>query len=254
MSEVIASKKERLKKIYTLSKEVPFVDEDGEFSLYIRKLTPVEERDARQESLRVKATLLAIEKEDNNSPIKMGFRDLIESIGLDDKDSLVRYVCAEDLVKLQESIESRIAFEDKWAENDYLAALQDAWVGGMREAWELNNEDEEASRVFNALKEYTLEVAEALEAESEDILAAKEDWSIEKLMNAATDKFIQKHAATLQYEEYDMWRIFYCTYEDSSLKERFFSSRKELDDYPEIVERLRSEYDSISLSVIEGKD
>lgn len=254
MTNVASSKKARLSKMYTLKREVTFTDESGDFSLFIRKATPVETRDSIQNSLKVRAMFMALENEPSDNPLKIGYADILEGIGLDNRDSLIEYICNEDVLKLRISIEERVAFDDRWAKDDYINSLQEAWEDGMREKWMLDNDDPEASLVFNALKKFTDEVEELFIEELEDIYASKEDWSDQKLMDAAVNKFIKRHASSEQATEQNKWKVYYCTYTDENCTDRFFESRDEVDSYPDLFARLIEEYDEMSLDSLEGKD
>lgn len=254
MTVVSASPKARLKKLHTLSKEVMFADEDGDFSLYIRKLLPVEERDARQEAIRFKAGVLAIEKEDPLSPARAGFTELLESLGLNNREGLISYVCSEEILMKRISVESQVAEEPRWADNDYLTALQEAWVSELEERWQLDNNDEEAARVFGELTRYAEEVDAIADDEISDILEAKEDWPYDKLLNKATENFLLRHANTLQNEEYQSWLVYYATFSDEKHESRFFESREEVDAYPEVAARIVDEYESIALDALSGKE
>lgn len=245
---------DRLTKLFTLGKEVKFSDESGDILLFIRKVTPVESRDAIQESLKARATLLALARADSDDPIKQGYSELIQNLGLDTRESQIQYTCDEELVKLRISIEERIANEPKWSKDDYLIALQEAWFnGGMRERYLKDNEDEDASRIFNAMKEYSTEVEEAFEFERDDVIAAKEDWSDEKLLEECTRKFILRHASNEQNEEAKKWQIYFATFVDPEYKTRLFPDRKTIDDHPELYKMLAEEYEEMCLNDIEGK-
>ena len=253
-TELVVRKGAKLKKLYTITTEVTFPDgEGGEETLYLKKINPIQDKEASEASQRVRGHTLALKRAAYDHPTKMRIRDDLELYGLGDREARISFVVSEDAVKLRRTVEARLAADPKWSENDYYIALSESWFGGMKERYDINPEDEEAAIVYDALLKFTEEVDAAYIRELDDLFEVKRILSDDELTEKCVEKILDYQARTAQMKEYDMWRIYFATYEDSDFKVRFFDSAEEVYEYPDIVERLITSYEDMALDALEGK-
>ena len=78
-----------------------------------------------------RALILAVKNEPEDSPVKLEYIEAAASMGYDDRKSKIELLIAPDVQKAIEEAEAEIAASDKWAENDFLVSLQDAWSDGL---------------------------------------------------------------------------------------------------------------------------
>lgn len=260
MSEVYASKRERLEKLYTLNTQVyvgPDLEDGAEPNsediLYLKKLSVPQERFASTESYKVRAKYEILKKADPLDPERLAIREAV--LLVEEVDQLALLVLSEEYTKLQASVESRIAHEEKWAQNDYLQTLQSLWIDEMKERFDRNPEDEEAARVFKELKKYTEEVDTIVQSEFEDMLFEKKQSSKDVLIEEAIDQLLDTSAVSAQVEEYNYWKIFFATYLDSDFTEKFFEEIDDVRGTPhELLSKILTAYDDMSIGVMRGKD
>jgi len=251
--KIIAPARERLKKLYEVGKPVTFTDDEGEFSVWLQKITPFQEKQAIESSYAPRAATLALLKNEDD-PARLAFMDTLEQWGLDDKEAQVNFLITPDVQKAERSIQLEIASHKEWADDDYLISLQAAWNEGLDEKFALDPEDIEASRVFAELKRYTEEVEFQLQEEREVLFDVKNAKSEESLLRDVLRMLVEHQAGQDQMAEYHKWEIYFATRLEEDHNEFFFQNRQEVDEWPELYSRLLEEYIKMTVDSIEGKD
>lgn len=250
--EILAQTRAKVKRLYEVGKEVPLTDD---LTLWIQKLTEAEEKEALNHSYAPRAKVLSLLKADPDDSGLLEFLDTMERLGLSGKDTQINFLINQDVQKAALSRQSEIAAEKEWSDNDYLITLQEAWNDGVQDTYNLNNEDEEAARIFKELKRYTEQVAKAVEADRVDLYDRMSDKSDAEIQSKIVKLLIEHAAGQAQLNEYHAWAIYLATrlVEDHSV--RFFESRESVGTYgTELYPKLLEEYLLLSIDSQEGKE
>jgi len=266
-AELIVRKRDQLKKLYTVSKHVKIpltpnvveFDEDDKsietLELFLRKLTPITDREAAKESYKAKVLYESYKREGDDHPERVRIREALALWGVESREDMLIYITAEEMGRLRTSIEARVAAKKKWSENDYLQGLSDAWYDGLKERYDLDNDDAEAKVVFDKLSEWTKEVESEYERESADIMVGKEVLTDAEVERKAVDQMLDHQANAAQLESYNRWRLYFATFEDAEFVQHFFESPDEVGEWPtDFTSRLTDEYEAMSVGYLEGKD
>jgi hypothetical protein len=222
-------------------------------SVYLQKISPIEQRDAADCATKARASLLAIK----NSPIenKVLYEDQLEDMGLDSRESYIDFLSANRIEELRLSAEQRIAEEDEWSKNDYLHSLQEAWNSGLSDSWVVNDEDEEANRVYLELKRYTDIVEDSLSNDKKDIYAEFDLIEGTDLKNKVVDKVIEMEADFAWMNEFSFYQAFYATREVDDHNVRYFTSIDEVKTIDtRVLTEIISNYREMTVEGVEGKD
>ena len=251
---VIAPLKERLKKLYEVGKLVTFTDEAGDFSIWLQKISPIQDKEAGRASLAPRAKVLALLKEKDN-PERLMYDDLLESWGLSDRDSRIRFIISPEIQKAQLTAEAQVAAEKDWSENDYLDSLQEAWNSGLRERYSEDPNDEEACKVYDILLRYTEQVEKLVNKEIEELSEAYASRDDGYIKDKLIDLLIEHRAGQEQLAEYNQWLVYYAARNHENNDEFFFDNKDEpLELGKELYARLLEEYNEMTIDPIEGKD
>lgn len=253
---IIAPPRRRLTDLYVVGKPLVFAeDSDEPIEVWLSKLSPVQQRDAADNATGARARLLALKADPDRDPRQIAvFREQLEDLGVRDRDSMIEFLIVPKVQESRASAAARIASEGKWAENDYLTALQKAWNDGLSEKYAADEEDEEAKVVYDELLEYTQEVEEAVDAEKEDLRLEYAHLSDEDLDRQVIDRAIEAEADFAWVNEFSRWQIYYAVRLPDDHKALYFIDRAEVDELDaKITDRILQEYNAMTVEPSEGK-
>jgi hypothetical protein len=256
-SKIIAPKRRRLTDLYLLGKEIVVNDDSGNdpISLWLSKLSPVEQRDAAEQATKARARILAIKNSPEASADRLIYEDQLFELGLDDRSAWIEFLAASKLQEAELSNEERIGSEGEWAENDYLKSLQEAWNSGLSDKWIADPEDDEAKTVYTELRRFADIVVEATSAEREAIIAEFEGIPDEDLKRKAINRIIESESDFAWMNEFAHWQVYYAVREVEDHSKRYFESREEVDYLDNrILTELVRHYREMTVDSIEGKD
>ena len=258
--EVIAPTRRRLTDLYVVGKELSFndvQDEDGEpIKVWLSKLSPVQQRDAADNATGARAKLLALKQNPDSDPRQVAvFVEQLEDLGVKDRESKIEFLMAPKLAEARASAEARIGSEGKWAEDDYLNALQKAWNDGLNEKFATNSDDEEAKRVYDELVKFTEEVNDAVDEDRENIALEFTHFSDDELSKKVLERAIDAEADFAWVNEFSRWQAFYAVREIDDHKQQYFVDRQEIDELDaKILNEILTEYNKMTVDPTEGKD
>lgn len=256
---IIAPKRRRLTDLYVVGKEVEFDDGvEGEepIKVWLSKISPLENRDSADTASSVRAKILALKHApDADQRLLSVYREQLEDLGVQDRDSMIEFLIAPKVQEAFLSAEARLAEEEAWSKDEYIKSLQNAWNDGLADKYAINDEDEDALRVYKELKRFTeLVIAEA-EDEKENLAAEHENESDADLYKACLERTIEAEADFAWVNEFSRWQVFYAVRELDDHKQRYFEDRIEVDALdPQILNTLLAEYRELTVDPQEGKD
>jgi hypothetical protein len=253
-------KRRRLTDLYMVGKELTFSDsldennEDDPVTVWINKLSPIEQRDAADQATKARATILTIKNSPSLSADRLMYEDQIYDLGIDTRELQVEFLASEKIQEAEISNEERIASEDEWSKDQYLKSLQESWNDGLLEKWTDDPEDEDAKKVYDELKRFAEQVIEATKDDRENILAEYEHVSDDEIFKDVVDKIIDAEADFAWMNEFAGWQVYYAVREVDDHKTRYFESREEvacLDN--RILTEIVRQYREMTVEGVEGK-
>lgn len=250
MDTIELSPREKIEQLYQTSKRVD-LKRGGQ--VWLRKMTVIQDREATRESLKVRANYEIIKKADKLDPDRLGIREIVETLG--DARDLATFILGDEHAKLEASVRSKMSYEDKWSKNNYLDTLQEAWLGGMKDRFDRDADDQEARKIFEVLLEFEQEVAEQLLIEFSDLVEAKLDLPEETLIEECVDRLLDFQAIYAQAEEFNYWKIYFAAFNDAEFKTKLWDTIDAVKNAPgDLIKELIEEYEDMSVGVVGGKD
>lgn len=250
-------KRRRLTDLYVQG-EVLTLDDTKEdpIAVWIQKITPLEQREAVTKAGAARARIMLLQFKDFDNDDRLALLSQAQFQGLaKDREQMIEFLCGAELSRMRLSHESEIGELEEWSDHEYLESLQQAWADDLFEKYALDPEDKEAANCFAELKRFDDQVTKMLDS---DRRAFKRDYatmSDEQIVNKVVDLLIEAEADDLWISEYRRWNIYYSTRETENHAERYFETRKEIDQLqPVILGQLINAIDNLDVERTEGKD
>lgn len=258
MSDIIAPNRRRLTDLYVTGVEIRLNDgatEGDDVVVWLSKISPVEQRDAADKATSARAKILSVKNSPLHAEERLQYEDQVLDLGLESREDWIEFIALNDLQEAEFSNQERLSAEGEWAKNDYLDALQKSWNDGLSEAYEADQENEEAKRVFLELTRFSKEVAAATEEDKVDIFAKYDRDSDDKLLTLVIDKVVEAESDFAWMSEFSRWQMFYAVREPNAHKVRYFVEKEEVDSLDtRIINELLTAYREMTVEPVEGKD
>lgn len=246
----------RLVDLYVIGQELRFEDGDNpDLVVYLKKLQPFEQEVAMNRANVQRAKVLTLKKLDSDHEEVLPFE-----LQIDDnfsEEEIVSFVSAEDVSKAYRSVESRLSNEEEWTKDDYLSGLQESWeeLKDHYHSEEYPEQHADAIKVFNELKRFSEQIDVEFEKERNRVLREWGNKPTDELRRTAVEKLIEMKADMKWLNEFKMSQIWLATRDPKDHNKKYFLSREEVNEvHPDILQKLMSTYEDISVSPDEGKD
>lgn len=245
-------KKRHLRDLYVRGTVHTIDDGDGEpESVFLKKLNLNENEEAVRLANAERSSYIAASRD----PSSQKYKDVLAEVYETDRDILVDYLIAEPLAKHRESVEAEISANPEWEKDNYLQGLHDAWNKGLRDKYHLDNEDEEASKVFAELRRFAEEVDTVIEGYSKSLKAEYDGMSDEELNPKATEQLLKNQADMAWVDCYRKAELLFAVRDVDDHKERLFESLADIDELEtETFLNLLRAYREMNVEPQEGKD
>lgn len=220
-------------------------------SVYLKKLNLNENEEAIRKANAARAVVIAAIEDPDSDLYKAALGDAAET----DRANLIEYLISEPLSKARESAEAELGANPEWEDNDYLQGLNNAWMGGLNDKFHEDPEDEEAKKVFEALKRFADEVENVLEGEAKALRRDYEFVTEEELRGKAVKAFLKARSDLTWVDVYRKAELLLAVRNPEDPKERYFEELSEIDELetPVLLDLLRA-YRDMTTDPQEGKD
>lgn len=249
----MGQKKRRLTDLYVVGKEITFSDgSDEPITVFVRKLSPVDQEAAARRANAERARILTLRKE----PESEEYADLLSrAIDFGGVEELIFYLNSQAIDEYRQAREAEYAADEEWSKDGYLQGLFDAWEDGLAERYSADNTDAEAARVFNEMKRLTDRIDADVEAESKRLSRYYESMSIDELRAKVTEELLTLTADSVWVSEYRKCEIWLGVRDNENRHERYFENRAEVDALSlEILKELLEAHRVLGVEPLEGKD
>jgi len=246
----------RLTDLYRKGKEVTIGDDDGAITVYLSKVSQIENKKAVEKAQAVRVRHLRLLHAGRDDPGRAPYEDQLYAFGLDNSEDLILLANTEVLQDETLAIIARLSEEEgsEWAKDGYLTSLQEAWNGGSKSAFQLDPEDPEAKEIATELLRFEGLVEEEVEIARRQIIEAQSIRPTEDLMYEATNRVIEAESNTIWTEEFNRWRLFYSVRYNDERAQRYFVNRQEIDALDEdVYAMLWDNFQSVVSTVPEAK-
>lgn len=250
------AKRRRLEDLYVIGREFTLDDGQGEpITVWLQKLTPLDHDKAIRRAGAAKAKLLMARHDRDSEDWQETYSDVDDMGG---RESLVEYLIAEEVAKLNESAEKELAFTDEWAKDGYLIGLQDLWEDeeqGLKARYAEDPDDPEARRVFLELKRFSDGVAEKVGPDIENLKRDYEGMDMDEVRSRAVDRLLELKAGLGWLREYRACEVLFSTRELGNHEIYYFQGRDAVDRLaPETYGALSVAYQEMVVDISAGKD
>lgn len=245
------TKQKSLADLYVRGRELTIEDGDGEATVWIQKLNPIEHSQATRKADAARARVLSVKFDKECEEYLALLNDVLEA----DPEVLIDILAAEEEARLLPITEAKIADEEKWKEDSYLQGLRDAWREGVKDAYELDPEDVEAKRVHDEIERFVNEVKEEVAQGVESVRMSLRQTTHKELVELSMNQRIKAAADMAWVNEYYRSEIAIGTRHPDDHKKRIFSTREDVDVLQlEAYVPLASAFRNLTVDPVEGKD
>jgi hypothetical protein len=245
--------KRRLTDLWVVGRELTLDDGEGDpVTIWLQKINAIDSAEATRRCDAARARLLAAKREDDDE-----WRSVVNTVreyanGANSR--LVDFLLLEKHGDIQQSVEARLSNEEEWSKDNYIQGLYDAWREGLERRWLTDHDDEEASRCKAELDRFTAQVTADVESEVELLREGWSEQTGEQLEDRMAEKLLEMDAGQAWMTELWACQIYYGTREPEDRKQRYFTSREEVDALaPRTFESLREAYANLEVDIAEGK-
>lgn len=239
--------------LFVRGKNVVLTDGDNSFTVWIQKLSPVEQEKALRRANGVKTAQLALLHSDREERYERSRADLANIT--DSRASMI------DWLATLEAEAKRVVFAEKAQEQepwdaDKVQGLYDAWRDELHDRWVKDDEktDEEAQAVFAEITEFETLVDNMVQAEFADFQMEFNQDTDAELYEKIVDKLIDLDANQAWYLELRMCYVWLGTRDPENHRNHLFQKREDVDQLPaETLRALLEAYDDVTVGVTEGK-
>lgn len=250
------AKRRKLQDLYITGREVEVTGPNGSEVVWIQKVTSVEQEAILRKANAARARVLMYRNDRDSEEYQSQYSEVAD---FGDRDFLISYLIQNDLNELRASREAELAAEEKWATDNYLEGLRDAWEGtddtdGLKQVWLKDPDDPEASRVYRVLKEFAEEADKLIEPEAEFLKKQYEDVADEEVMHKVVCQFLESKADSAWMRESARSEVFYAVRLQEDHTKQYFESRSEVDLlHPDVLGQLARAYQELRVDPVEGK-
>lgn len=242
----------RLEDLYVIGKFIDFDDGKGSpVTVWLRKLNPIEGTKAVRRANAERAKIRSARYDHDSDLYQEVYYEVLE---VGDVEQLVDYIALDEMTNLTLQVEAQLAEEEEWATEDYLQGLRDAWEDGLRERFLVDGEDPDAKRVFTELERFADAAKAKCDEQYEIIKNGYRREGLDSLREKAIDQMLGYRASGAWVDEFHRCEIWLGTFEQDT-KTQYWVDREQVDKLPSmILNKLLSEYQDLSVDVLEGKD
>jgi hypothetical protein len=250
----------RLADLFQVGKMIEFsdgeLDEEGNLlesvQVYLRKLSPLDTEKAARAANSARAKLLA-QRDDREAEAFLTRQVDAAAMSREDR---IRIVLSEELMRVRQLRESELEHdEETWGKDAYLQSLRDAWDDGMKERHAMDPEDPEAKATFDELKRFNDEIEKIMADEEATMMASYEAIADAELNRQVANRMLETEADTAWLNAFRKAQILHAVRDPENKKTPYFETMEEIDELPlEVLRRLLTEYQSLTVDATVGKD
>lgn len=219
--------------------------------VWIEKLKPLEMDQALRIANAEKSKWLA--KRYSDSDDRYAVRNDISEF-TQTRQSMIDFLTLQYLAEKHAVISAELASKGRWAEDEYLVGLTDAWNDGLKDRYAVDPEDEEAKHVMDEMKAFDMEVAKEVEKERQRKNREFDDLSDAELYEKIVDDVIELESNQVWLTKLKLVQLRFAVRDIKDHSQYYFSNPDEVSLVaPEVVKVLINAYDDVSVGVTEGK-
>lgn len=245
----------RLTDLYSRGDTFPVLDENGEEALlvYVRKMTPSDAEVAYLKASAKRASVLALLKEDEPGETITTIQMQLNQFT---KENLIEWQVQAALVERRPEVETRVAFEDEWAKDNYLFSLQERLLQDDFQAKLAETPDDpEVIRVTSEIERYMAQVEADMEKTEEEVRVVEGLKSDAELRHEILSTMVQAQADSSWLGEFQRCQVWKCVFDADDKRDPYFASREEVDEVQiEVLAQLFGFIEKVHVPDKEGKD
>lgn len=250
------SKRRRLSDLYVVGRKEVLSDGENEIEVWVQKISPLDQRKAMDMAHAARSKVMAAK----NAPDDDEQRKVVETEAEWDgftaeRDQMIQFLTMSDVAKSRQSHEAEIASEGEWAKNDYYNGLREAWMSEMKERFDADPDDKEASQVFKELSRFMEEVDRRVNKDRKSFARGYAQTPDETLKRKVIDGLIDAEGDQVWVGEFRKAQLYYAVRDPEDHTALYLEGPDEIDMLdPRIGRQLFDAFDELMVDQVEGKD
>lgn len=249
-------KTRRLGDLYVKGESLTIDDGLGDpITVWIQKPNPVQHEAIIRSANSARAQVL-LELKNKEGDIYLSALDEIDT-QYPTLDTLITFLVETDMSEKKQKIEAELLFdkESEWAEDNYLQGLYDLWNDKMKDRYFSDEEDEEATKIFQELKRFSEEVEKSLDGYRKKARSDYELMGEDRVLDRVIEKHIKSIGTQAWFAAYRRSQILFATREIDDHSKFYFEDIEEVRSLAiEVIQPLVAKIEEISVDPMEGKD
>lgn len=249
-------KTRRLGDLYVKGESLTIDDGLGDpITVWIQKPNPVQHEAIIRSANSARAQVL-LELKNKEGDIYLSALDEIDT-QYPTLDTLITFLVETDMSEKKQKIEAELLFdkESEWAEDNYLQGLYDLWNDKMKDRYFSEEEDEEATKIFQELKRFSEEVEKSLDGYRKKARSDYELMGEDRVLDRVIEKHIKSIGTQAWFAAYRRSQILFATREIDDHSKFYFEDIEEVRSLAiEVIQPLVAKIEEISVDPMEGKD
>lgn len=248
------SKTLKLTDLYVIGKEFVVEGPEGSITVWLQKLTPVQQETAFRRAGSQRAKILALARGDEGdldtkqSAIST-FYDMYKT-----REEQINYLVSETLMKVYPAREAEVAARDEWSDDDYLQGLKDSWNEEMFNRFINDSNDQEANKVKDEIQRFQDELNEEIESERKFLVEDLSSYTDSKIVELGCKSLLESSADMAWLTEFRKCELWFGV-RNPNTKKQYFSGREEVDELStEVLGALIKAFAELNVDATEGKD
>lgn len=256
-------KKRKITDLYVRGRELEFDDgnpeldpEERKVKVWCSKLNPHEHGQALNRSQAARVRFLRASDDEDSEEFLVVYQGVRN---YPSREGLINVICAADIMRTRDRILAEMEAEPEWADDGYLQALTDRWVGdednpGLKHTYAMDPEDPEAKRVYDEMTRFDDMANLELKAERQALVDQWADATEEELWTAGAKAMLEDAGKEVFYKEFQVQQVFFGARDPDDHTKRLFGSVEEVRTLDESVfQQMSATIALLSVEPTEGK-
>ncbi len=252
----LGAQRRRIADLYSNGELVTLGDGPEAEKVWIRKMTPADNEIAYLKASARRASILAAAQAGEDGEHSELYEMLKTEVNRLKKDDLAEWLTDAEMVEVSPIIDARLAAEEEWSKDRYLAALRERFSeDDFQTKVEEFPDDPEVERVLDELTRFQALVTKEEKEARDGIYNDFAVLSLEELREKVMDSMLEVQGNAAWLAEFAKCQIWLCTREGDNHLEKVWPKRQDLEEVQtEVIAQLKEAIDRIHVSDAEGKD
>lgn len=255
----MTTKQATLSDLYRRGKNVTITDPGTgvEVEFYLKKLNPLEAKQARDKGNASRARVLMKRKDPESDVYLAAYSEAYDQ----PRESRIDDILGMKVLQKRQQVEAEVEMteDSEWAKDGYLSGLRESWDDELRDQFvdpEIENEDkEDAVRVFGELQRFGDEVEKVLKHEIAALRRPYEAMSDDELLEKTIETQFEQMGFAAWLDTYHSYRVLLSVRDKDDHSKKVFKHLTEVQELETpVFNTLIDEYSQLEATDMQVKD